>query len=160
MPVSRSGGLFLTKPFPHLLFLPSHLFSSPPQSLSFPSHIPAGRSVSCDVIGRVCVCVCVSPDALPYKDPICAGATCKHTPSKNIHPVALHSSLPVEERSSTPADAEGGGGAGGTLPPSSSLWESGPSQRCIYSTRILLKGTSHPWTSQQYHRIKVIVRFI
>lgn len=44
----------LAKPFPPpllLLFLPSHLFSSPPQSLSFLSRIPAGRSVSCDVTG-------------------------------------------------------------------------------------------------------------
>lgn len=131
-----------------LIFFPSPpISSSPPQSLSFLSHIPAGRSVSCDVTGRVCV----SPDALPYKDPICAGPTCKHTPSKNIHPVAPHSSLPVEERSLTPAPSnllmKSWWLKGGDLPPSSSHPVSDGFSR-----------TLHPCTSKQDHRIKVIIR--
>ena len=60
VPDSGSAGLFPGRAFsssssPPFPPLPS--LSSPPQSLSFLSNIPAGSSVSCDVMGWVCVCV-------------------------------------------------------------------------------------------------------
>ena len=111
VPDSGSAGLFPGRAFsssssPPFPPLPS--LSSPPQSLSFLSNIPAGSSVSCDVMGWVCVCVFLQMPSRTKTPSVQAPHpnthththtyTHTHTHTKNIHPVAPHSSLPVSDQ--------------------------------------------------------------
>ena len=53
-----------------------------------------------------CVCVCVPPDALPYKEPICAGATRRTSPSPPL--LRYGSFYPADEELVSESADEGG----------------------------------------------------